>query len=281
MDPIPQLAAELALRRSQWLLDFMERQRALSPWHRDLQRVRGIGAEDFLDEFYAPARPVLIEGAMEEWPALSRWTPSYLRETIGAAPIDYQGGRASSRDFEIDKEAFRRTLPFVSYLDLIEADPGNDAYITASNNERNRAALAPLDRDLGPLPDFMTPGPGMMWIGPAGTLTPLHFDLTNNLIAQVVGRKHVFLLPPSETRHLHHNLHVFSDVHDLTDEARLALYPSARRARRYEIELAPGDMLYVPVGWWHQVAALEFSVTLTYTSFCWPNDGWTEFPPNP
>lgn len=281
MDPIPQSAAELALRRKEWLLELMERQRALSPWHRDIQRVRGIGADDFLDEFYAQSRPVLIEGGMEDWPALELWSPAYLRETVGSAPVSFMGGRASKPDFEIDKDGLWRTLPFDAYLELIESQPGNDAYVTATNSATNRETLAVLDRDVGTLPEFLAPGPGMMWIGPAGTLTPLHFDLTNNFIVQVVGRKRVVILPPSETPHLHHNLHVFSDVQDVTDDSRLALYPSARQARRYDIELKPGEMLYIPVGWWHQVAALDFSVTLTYISFLWSNDGHANFPANP
>jgi hypothetical protein len=37
-------------------------------------------------------------------------------------------------------------------------------------------------------------------------------------------------------------------------------------------------MLYVPVGWWHQVRSAEFSVTLTFTSFLWPNDASLGFP---
>ena len=61
----------------------------------------------------------------------------------------------------------------------------------------------------------------------------------------------------------------------------LQRHSSARQARRYDIELQPGEMLYVPVGWWHQVAALDFSVTLTYINFLWPNDGHANYPPNP
>jgi hypothetical protein len=270
---------DLALRRAQWMLDLMERQRALSGWYRDIQRVRGISAEDFLDEFYAPARPVLIEGGMEDWPALRRWTPAYLRERIGPAIVEFQGGRGANPDFELEKDAHRQSAPFAAYLDLIEADSVNDFYLTAYNSAGNEGALAPLDDEIGPLPPFLTSdGRGMTWIGPAGTFTPLHFDLTNNLLAQISGRKRIALLPPSETRHLHHHRHVFSAVHDLWDEERLALYPSARQARRYELELAPGDMLYVPVGWWHQVSALEFSVMLTFTNFLWPNDASANFP---
>jgi hypothetical protein len=37
-------------------------------------------------------------------------------------------------------------------------------------------------------------------------------------------------------------------------------------------------LLFVPIGWWHQVTALDFSVTLTYTNFRWPNRGRESFP---
>jgi hypothetical protein len=33
-----------------------------------------------------------------------------------------------------------------------------------------------------------------------------------------------------------------------------------------------GEILFVPLGWWHQVKALDFSMTITYTNFVWPND---------
>jgi ribosomal protein L16 Arg81 hydroxylase len=257
----------------------MERQRALSAGSGGIPRVRGLSSQDFLDLHYAPGRPVVIEGEMDDWPALARWTPAHLRAAIGAAPVEYQAARDSNPDFELDKDAHRKTLPFDAWLDLIEAG-GNDAYITAYNSAANAAALAPLQRDLGFLDKYLTRDHGMMWIGPAGTFTPLHFDLTNNLLAQIVGRKRAILLPPSETPRLQHNRHVFSDVHDIEDESRLAKFPAARGARRFVVDLGPGDLLYVPIGWWHQVRSHEFSVTLTYTNFLWPNEGHESYPPD-
>jgi ribosomal protein L16 Arg81 hydroxylase len=118
----------------------------------------------------------------------------------------------------------------------------------------------------------------MMWIGPAGTFTPLHFDLTNNLIVQVVGTKKVIMSPPSQTQRLYNYRHVFSAVHDITDEGQLARYPLARGAQTIEIDLHAGEILFVPIGWWHQVTALDFSVTLTHTNFRWPNEGHESFP---
>ena len=58
----------------------------------------------------------------------------------------------------------------------------------------------------------------------------------------------------------------------------LTLYPRLVGARVYDVVLEPGEILFVPLAWWHQVKSLDFSVTLTYTNFRWPNDGSATYP---
>lgn len=275
--PAPKADA-LALRRRDWILRAQERQRALSQRTGGVRRVRRIGAEEFLDQFYAPGRPVVIEGEIDDWPALSRWTPAYLREAVGAAEIEVQAGRDGSAEFELFKDEHKTRMPFDRFVERIASEPGNDLYLTAYNSAANARALAPLAADLGRLDKFLTGAPGMVWIGPAGTFTPLHFDLTNNLLVQLVGGKRLVLVPPSETAAMANHRHVFSRVHDLDDPERLRQFPAAKDVRRLEVELNPGELLFIPVGWWHQVAALDFSVTLTHTDFRWPNEAWRDFP---
>lgn len=266
----------LSERRRDWLLAAMERQRNLAAGGA-IARVRDLSGDDFLEHYYAVSRPVVIEGAIEDWLARTRWTPDYLKRKVGRAEIEYQAGRAGDPDFELFKDRHKARGPFDAFIDAIRR-PGNDAYLTASNSDANRTALSVLERDTGHLENYLTPGAGMIWIGPGGTFTPLHFDLTNNFIVQVTGSKQLVVVPPSETPNMYHRRHVFSEVHDLTDPARLAAYPLARQVRAYEVELNAGDILYVPFGWWHQVRARDFSVTLTYTNFRWPNDAWESFP---
>ena len=120
---------------------------------------------------------------------------------------------------------------------------------------------------------------GMIWIGPAGTVTSLHHDLTNNFIAQFVGRKRIKLLPASEVGKVYNNRHVFSEIADLDDPGLdLARYPRLAAARAYEGVLEPGEILFMPIAWWHQVTSLDFSVTITYTNFLWPNDAYETYP---
>src|SRR5471032_2028944 len=39
-------------------------------------------------------------------------------------------------------------------------------------------------------------GPPRFWLGPAGTVTPLHCDYDDNIFAQIWGSKRIFLAPP-------------------------------------------------------------------------------------
>lgn len=155
--------------------------------------------------------------------------------------------------------------------------------MTAYNASANDAALAPLYADMGRLDRFLdreAPGAnGMMWIGPAGTFTPLHHDLTNNLIAQIVGRKHVKLIPASEVGKMYNNVAVFSDIGNLDDPSiDGSRFPRLEGLKMYDIVLNLGELLYIPIGWWHQVASLDFSITSTYTNFIWPNVGHERYP---
>jgi hypothetical protein len=274
----------LDLRKREWLLETLEWQRGLSPQNSDIERRSDLSSDEFLDRYYAANRPVIITGGMSDWPALSKWTPEYLKQAIGSKTIEFQGDRNKSGQFEIYKDAHRREMPFDRFIDLLlQPGAGNDAYLTAYNSARNAEALSALHRDMG-FPDrFLTrdvdqPN-GMMWIGPAGTLTSLHHDLTNNLIAQVVGRKRLLVLPAAEVGKLYNHLHVFSEIADLEDpRLSLAQFPRLADARFTVVNLMPGEMIFMPLAWWHQVRSIDFSVTVTYTNFRWPNDAYADFP---
>ncbi len=274
-----------ALAKREWLLETLERQRDLGG-HRSsfIERRIRLGSEEFLERYYAPARPVIVTDELSHWDAVRLWTPEYLKRKIGPALVEYQDERASDPKFEIHKARHKRQGPFDAFIDAILAKGvSNDTYMTASNSELNRKALEPLSGDMGVLDKFLAPNgssaAGMMWIGPPGTLTSLHHDLTNNLIVQLVGRKQVKILPASEVGRLHNQEGVFSRIADLEDpDLDLERFARLAGARVYDVVLSPGEILFLPLAWWHQVRALDFSVTTTFTNFRWPNDGFLHYP---
>lgn len=259
-----------------WIAQSLERLRGLSD-RKTIPRKTGVSADEFLEAHYAANRPVVLAGEMAGWPALERWTPDYLRRAVGSAQVEVQTRRAADPDFERRMEAHTERLPFEAFIDLISRPgAGNDAYLTAYNSARNAAALACLEQDLGFIDKLLVRDGaqphGMPWIGPAGSFTPLHHDLTNNLLLQIQGRKRLLLVAPSETPRLYNDHHVYSRIRDLAEPGLVERFPAVEGLNVHQVILGPGEALFIPLGWWHQVTALDFSVTLTHTNFRWPND---------
>ncbi len=229
---------------------------------------------------------MIVAGALNGWPALG-WTPESLKRRLGDIEVEYQSRRSANAALEEAMAAHTTRCPFSAFIDKVTAPrTGNDVYMTAYNAARNAVALAPLALDVRPLDAFLEPGgdglQGMPWIGGAGSFTPLHHDLTNNLIVQVVGRKHIRLAPPSETGKLGAERHVYSDLRDLDDPGlTVARFPKLAGLRLYDVVLEAGEIQFVPVGWWRQIRGLAFSVTLTYTNFPWPNEMAGSYPTDP
>jgi ribosomal protein L16 Arg81 hydroxylase len=106
----------------------------------------------------------------------------------------------------------------------------------------------------------------LFFFAPSGAVTPLHYDVCHNLIAQISGRKRFTLVAPRYGSFLYHpsfrsRFYWASPVD--AEAPDLARYPRFARAVAQECVLEPGDMLFLPGGWRHQVRALEEGISLS------------------
>ena len=97
-----------------------------------------------------------------------------------------------------------------------------------------------------------------IWMGPPSLVTPLHFDEQHGMLAQVRGIKRLFLWPPTNFQPMAllpwtHPAAAGSHIHDIRDipPGLKARFAEARGG--YVVDLHPGEMLYIPLGWWHHV----------------------------
>jgi hypothetical protein len=270
-----------ALKKRDWILDCQAKSWRQAPDPTRIERRATLDAATFLRDHYANQRPVVIEGLVDHWPALALWTPDYLEDKVGRdTPVEVQKGRSGRKDFELRKLELRQTVPFGEIADALRsAEPSNDLYVTANNGAGNRAAFDPIWNDFGPIAGYSAvreQHDGYLWIGPAGTVTPFHHDLTNNLLVQVKGRKRVHMVPNWEEARMKQTRRIFSDW-TLDDMLKARDRGDSQAPLVMEAEIGPGDALFIPVGWWHHVISLDESYSVLFTDFAWPNDFATPF----
>ena len=266
------------LAKHDWVLDNQRRMNRLRD--AEVPRRHKLSREEFLDAYYTAGRPVIITGMMEDWPAMTKWNLDYFKDRCGEREVEIQFGRQSDAQYELRKTAHRKTMLFGEYVELVRhAGSSNDFYMTAYNEGINRTALAELWQDIVQIPEYLSSHAstqGFLWFGPSGTITPFHHDLTNNFMAQVMGRKRVLLMPACEVGHVYNHEHCFTHV----DGRRIDLvrYPRMADVQVISCVLNPGEVLFLPVGCWHFVEGLDVSVTVSFTNFLWDNDFTGAYP---
>lgn len=87
-----------------------------------------------------------------------------------------------------------------------------------------------------------------------------HYDTCDNILIQVRGRKRIIFFPPSEAL----NLYLDGDKSRVLniDNPDLTLYPKFKSVRRLETILEEGDVVFIPSLWFHNVVALNFSISV-------------------
>lgn len=238
-----------------------------------IDRIATPPADQFHARWFTTNTPVILTDLVPRWPAFTRWSPAHLREHYGAAELEMQSGRNADPDPDLHYLHHRQTTTMANYVDkVLAAGETNDVYLIANNRNLARPALRPLLADLELPPGYFHPGrerqarSSALWFGPAGTVTKLHHDTSSILLAQIFGRKRLRLYPPDEPTLLAHASGVYNTLDPELPSPALATVPTL------DLTLNPGEALFLPVGWWHHVRALDVSISIACNHFVWPND---------
>ena len=105
-----------------------------------------------------------------------------------------------------------------------------------------------------------------MFMGNTESMTPVHCGFANTVFIQVTGKKKWILWAPNERiffdPRAERRSYNFSHVDPyVTNDPNFPLY---KYARRYEVILEPGDILFFPSHLWHQVENVEGGVSVAY-----------------
>jgi hypothetical protein len=231
----------------------------------------------------AQCRPAVVRGLGGKWPLTRAGLASPDKAAAYLVAIDagqnaeiFVGDRAIAGRYYYGEElaGFNFTRETCSFADAL-------ARIVATAAEPASPSLyvgsLPTDAYL---PDFATDNPltivpplarPRIWIGHASVVA-CHHDNSDNLACVAAGRRRFTLFPPGAIGDLYvgpidHTMAgqpISLAVGSAPEDPRFARF-EAIRERALVIELEPGDAVYVPKLWWHQVEALDpFNILVNY-----------------
>lgn len=230
----------------------------------EIERRAGVSPEELRRRYLSGSQPVILTDIAHNWPALERWTDEGLKERVGHITITYSQGTADNPRDNKSVKPYQTEGLFGDFIDQVaSAGVSNELYLIGNHNVLSTEGMEVLLEDLTPrVSDFLEGGvvlkKSSLWFGPAGTCTQLHYDPLAVLYAQLRGVKRFRLISPLSRTLL---LSVTSGPYREVDWDQL---PEGLEGYVYDLELQPGEVLFIPTGWWHEVYALTPSVSLGF-----------------
>ncbi len=220
--------------------------------------------DDFRKRPYQPVTPIVIRGGASDWVASKKWSLEFFEKQYGNKEImvhDTEGlvDRKNPQEFE--------TMKLGQYIELLRK--GSMKYLKFSRMVHEEKTLQK-DLNLGELRKFLLPlsfGEAFyMFMGAADTITPIHDGSGCTVFVNIAGRKRWIMWQTGEKIFLDvrpdRRSYFFShaDPHNLNDPE----YPLLKYAKKYEVILEPGDVLWFPSWVWHQVENLTPAIGVAF-----------------
>jgi len=229
-----------------------------------IERIPAPSYDSFYRDYDKPQRPVVITGATNGWKAMTEWSHEWFKSRYG--DVDVQLSREKTHTIRAT------SMKIAQYIDLILLNkdqglymdqfsfnriPGLTDYIATPYKNPNRHNVA-LN----------------LWIGPAGTIISLHkdnhfqFDHTDNIFAQICGRKRVVLVSPDQDHLMYpRSKEEGAYWHSRVDweNPDFKRFPLFQEVKLQETVLCPGELLFIPGNYWHSLRSLDPSISVS----CW------------
>ncbi|MEH6745551.1 MAG: cupin-like domain-containing protein [Maribacter arcticus] len=216
----------------------------------EIPRVNNITKEDFIENYFKPQKPLVIQRAIEGWPAFDKWNLSYMKSVAGDITVPLYDNRPVQH-----KDGFNEPhakMKMADYVDLLKREPTKYRIFLWNILKE----VPELQKDYT-FPDFglkLLKGLPMLFFGGKDSYTFMHYDidLANIFHFHFDGEKEVILFPQEETKNLYKVPHSLI-THESIDFSNpdYKKWPVLEKASGFKTTLSHGEVLYMPEGYWH------------------------------
>lgn len=250
---------------------------------KNVKVIEGLHAGNIPDEILQSREPCLMKGLLSEWPVVEHGLRSdedvigYIQSFYNGRPVVLYSApsEAKGRFFYTESAKgfnFRSEhAPLDKVLDQILAAKKNVESDTYYIGSTMIDGFLPGFRQANDLPLTGRKPVTNIWMGTA-TRVAAHCDLPDNLACCVAGRRRFTMFPVEQIKNLYvgpldktPSGQAISMVDML--EPDFESHPDFKRAMDEAIvaDMEPGDALYLPSMWWHQVESFDsFNVLVNY-----------------
>ncbi|MBP0905268.1 cupin-like domain-containing protein [Mariniflexile gromovii] len=231
-----------------------------------VKREANITKADFIENYYKPQQPVLIENLTKDWEAYTKWNLDYIQSLAGDQVVPLYNNQVTKGKQKSAEPATEMKL--FDYIEILKTKP-TDLRIFFYDVMKKMPVLAK---------DFKYPDIGLkffkrlpvLFFGSKGSQVLAHFDmdLADLLHVHFHGTKRVLLFSPEQTKFLYK---IPFAVHNLEDidmaNPDFEKYPALKQVKGIEVYMKHGDALYMPSGYWHFVEYLDGGFSMTLRAF--------------
>jgi hypothetical protein len=224
-------------------------------------------------------QPVVITDVAPHWGAMKKWNADYLKSVAGESMVTvHYDPDGDFRRWYIRDPSTRddRQMRFGELLDLVYKNKKKARqYYMTEHCLREVSPKLLEDVNMADLVDLSgTDWEPLLFVG-RDTCMPAHYHgTTEAVLCQFVGRKQVTLVAPDQTPYLYPSpwyaqAPLFSRINGReiqTGTVNLEEWPLFQHAKLIQFTLNPGEILYIPVHWWH-VTSVPEDVSVSMTCF--------------
>uniref|UniRef100_A0A224Z6E8 tRNA wybutosine-synthesizing protein 4 n=1 Tax=Rhipicephalus zambeziensis TaxID=60191 RepID=A0A224Z6E8_9ACAR len=233
-----------------------------------------VDEETFRSEIFPRREPAVLRG-VPVGPCTSLWNKEYLCAQGGSRDVKVHVSPHRHMDF-IHKNFFYRTLPFCELVERASSSKNTNFFISetefyylrtlGSDSRREPADIGAQFPELAKdvtlpkwFPDEALFSSVLRIASPQLSLWT-HYDVMDNFLIQVKGKKKAVLFHPNDFEYLY----IQGDKSLVLDVEcpDLEKFPKFQKATRYEAMLTSGDILFIPALWFHNMTALDFGIAV-------------------